>query len=54
MLIKFKRTEPMLLIFMYAFCCLPMIELTEGMIRCVMAHTTVLFILKDVSGTQTD
>ena len=33
---------PMLLCFMYAFCCRPMIDSTAGLMRCVMAHDASL------------
>ena len=44
-LIRFMRLMmqlPMLLCFMYAFCCRPIIDSTAGFIRCVIAHEASL------------
>ena len=40
--IKFIRTLPILLVWMYAFCWRPMIDVTAGFMRCVMAQEASL------------
>ena len=39
---RFRRMEPILFDFMYAFCCLPMMLLTAGFMRWVMAQLAIL------------